>query len=118
MAKRSGRSLLFVCTLFVFACLLISGGSRLIGSDVQENPIPVRSAASIRAVLTNAITHRAQVGVQLRHEQRSQYMQALPAPEDRSLNHLTLCDANGNVLGEKTYMRAVYQSFVLGDGFV
>ena len=118
MAKRSEQKLLLVCVLFVFVCLLLSGGSRLIGSDVQVDPMPARSFASIRAVLSSPVERHAETGCAPGRSQSTQRVQINPAPENRSLQRIALCDANGNVIGEKTYMRAVYQAFVLGDGFV
>lgn len=118
MAKRSEQKLLLVCALFVFVCLLLSGGSRLIGTDSQMEPMPERSFASIRAVLTSPVERHAETGYVPGRSQSTQRAQTNPAPENRIPYHIALCDANGNVLGERTYMRAVYQVFVLGDGFV
>ena len=119
MAKRSEQKLLLVCVLFVFVCLLLSGGSRLIGSDdMQVDPMPARSFASIRAVLSSPVECHAETSCAPGRSQSAQRVQINPAPENRSLQRIALCDANGNVIGEKTYIRAVYQAFVLGDGFV
>ena len=118
MAKKSERSLMLFCVLFIFGCLLLSGGWRLVGSRAQEESMQVRPFATIRAVLSGAIASRTETGMAVRRDQSAQRMQPVPAPQESILIHRVLSDANGNVLAGKTYMRAVYQAFVLGDGFV
>ena len=43
MRKRSERSIVFFAAIFVFVCLLFSGGSRLIGHE-GGSPAPVQAA--------------------------------------------------------------------------
>lgn len=118
MAKKSERSLLLVCMLFVFVCLLLSGGSRLIGSEIQEKPMQLRPPESICAELSRVIAQRIESSLVIRREHSAPYIQVTPERQDRMLSHRALSDANGNILGSRTYMRSVYQSFALGDGFV
>lgn len=117
MTKKSGRSLLLWCMVFAFACLLLSGGGRLIAGG-EEPMIPARPAASVRAVLSSAPPVRAQTGALVRERADSARMHAEPAPDHQTLTCSVTSDANGNVLMERTYMRAVYQAFTLDDGFV
>ena len=72
MAKKSGRTLVLACVLFVFVCLLLSGGWRLIGSSAQEENTPVRPAASIRAVLSSPAAYRMETGIAQRRDQSAQ----------------------------------------------
>lgn len=118
MMKRSERSLLLVCMLFVFVCLLISGGSRLIGCELPEKPLQVRSLVSVCAELSQAAAQRIESVLVAWRVFSAQRMQTAAESQDRNLNHRAPSDANGNVLGGRTYMRSVYQSFALGDGFV
>lgn len=117
MAKKSERSLLLWCMLFAFACLLLSGGGRLIASE-DEPLIPARPAASIRAVLCNAPASLRQTGTVVLKSAALKRLQAEPAPDHREADHSVISDANGNVLLGRTYIRAVYQAFTLDDGFV
>lgn len=118
MARRSGRSLVLLLAVFVFACLLLSGGSRLIGAQGEEESMPEQENVLVRAALVSAPAPKAETGSTHQREQSVQRRVQTPAPERRLLNLLAECDANGNVLKERTYLRAVYQAFALGDAFV
>lgn len=118
MKRRGERSLVFLFICFAFVCLLISGGSRLIGGQSEERAGTERTDALMRAAFVSAPAPRAETEAAKPHEQLVQRRAAAPAPEGPILNTLAMCDANGNVLKGRTYMRAVYQAFVLGDGFV
>lgn len=118
MAKKGERSLLLLCMLFAFACLLLSGGWRLVGSAQEDDLIPVRTYASIRTVLTNAGMRAEESASPVRRTPAAARMHVLPAQDHQALKNSVLSDANGNVLLGRTYMRAVYQAFALDDGFV
>lgn len=118
MAKKSERSLLLVCMLFVFVCLLLSGGWRLVGSEEENNLIRIRPVASVRAVLTSPSEQRIPTGSVIRKGMIDERIHAVAIQDHLRLTRLVQSDANGNVLAGRTYMRAVYQAFVLDDGFV
>ena len=118
MGRKSERKLLLVCMLFVFACVILSGGWRLVAIQTPEEPVPVRPYAQIRAVISAAPMQPSQTVSPVRRETSMQRMHIAPAPENRILNHSVASDSNGNVLASGTYMRAVYQVFTLDDGFV
>ena len=118
MARKSERKLLLACMLFVFACVILSGGWRLVAGYGEDQSMPVRPYAQIRAVLSAAPVQPSQTVSPVRREAGTQRMHIAPAPENRSLNHSVASDSNGNVLAAGTYMRAVYQAFALDDGFV
>ncbi|MBR5301796.1 MAG: hypothetical protein IKU38_03080 [Clostridia bacterium] len=118
MTRKSGRSVLLFCMLFAFACLLLSGGWRLVGSAHADDPIPVRPYASIRAAFSTAQERTQESVAAVRRVSCAQRMHSMPAGEHQALKRLVLSDSNGNVLAGDTYMRAVYQAFALDDGFV
>ena len=118
MAKKSERSLLLFVMLFAFACLLLSGGWRLVAVGQPDDPIPVRPYTAIRAAISHAhpgVQESVSLARRAAHEQR---MPSVPVQDHQVLNCSVPSDANGNVLAAGTYMRAVYQAFVLDDGFV
>jgi len=117
MRKRSERSLVFFAVIFVFACLLFSGGSRLIGHEGEES-VPVQSVSAAAAQFCAMpapdapVGHTPVLGIALRRELSQTHQQG---DQPRAL---VCSDANGNVLGSASYLHAVYQAFSLGDGFV
>ena len=118
MKRRSEQSLVLFMVCFAFFCLLLSGGDRLIGMQKEENAVPEHPAALMRTAFAAVPTQRAETGaVQLRTGSVQRCDKA-PAPENTILTPHAACDANGNVLGGQTYLHAVYQAFVLDDGFV
>ena len=118
MANRSERSLTLSVLLFVFVCLLLSGGGRLIGSSSEAAPDSCRHQMPVRAALTSVPAPCSELGEAPDRGQSAPRFTAAPAPESLNLHLRVLCDANGNVLGGKTYLHTVYQAFTLGDGFV
>ena len=118
MARKSERSLVFLFICFAFVCLLLGGGSRLIGVQAEEEAMPEQAASLMRAAFVSAPAPQAETGTAHQREQVAQRHAQAPAPENRILNILAQCDANGNVLESLSYLRTVYQAFALGDGFV
>jgi len=118
MARKSERRMLLFVMLFAFACLLLGGGWRLVGHQQEDDLIPVRSHTAIRTALSSeqtSVQESLSVARRAAHEQR---MRSVPAADHQALKRSVPSDANGNVLAAGTYMRAVYQAFVLDDGFV
>lgn len=118
MARKSERTILLFCMLFAFACLLLGGGWRLVGTQQEDDLIPARPYASIRAAYSAAQTGAQQSAAAVRRESAVQRMHSAIAPGHQVLTHPVQSDSNGNVLVGLSYMRAVYQAFVLDDGFV
>ena len=118
MRKRSERSLVLFALIFVFACLLLTGGERLIGHEGEENPAPARSVSTVSAALCAMPAPVAQSGHVPARETDGQRMVITRAEEGSLPRSFVLSDANGNVISCGTYMHAVYQAFTLGDGFV
>ena len=117
MRKRSERSIVFFAAIFVFVCLLFSGGSRLVGHE-GGSPVPVQ-AAPLEGVLLCAapapLGETGHVSVRPDAPQRVVRTQELGG----LLRPVRVCsDANGNVLHACSYMKSVHQAFSLGDGFV
>ena len=107
--------------LFVtcFALLLVTGGGRLIGHHDplilldEEMPTEV-CLASLQA----SIEQTKPAALRERESQRSD-QHAHPNEILSAAKSPALCrDSNGNILVGCSYMRAVYQAFALGDGFV
>ena len=118
MSRRNERSIVFLLACFAFMCLLLSGGSRLIGTTEQEESLPERTDSLLRAAFVSAPAPKPEQGTLHQRERFVQRRASAPAAENPVLNLLAACDANGNVLKSRTYLREVYQAFVLGDGFV
>lgn len=118
MRRRNGRSLILAGLAFVFVCLLLSGGSRLIGHSGDVETVPCRPVPSIEAMLTGVQDRNLQTGCVCRKEHSAQRFAVVSAREDQPRMCRILSDANGNVLSSDSYMHAVYQVFALGDGFV
>ena len=118
MTRKCERKLLLACMLFAFACLILSGGWRLVASQGEDDWTPVRPYAQIRAVISAAPAQMSQTISSVCRDAGVLRMHVASVPENRSLNHSVPSDSNGNVLAAGTYMRAVYQAFALDDGFV
>ena len=118
MKRRSEQSLVLFMVCFAFLCLLLSGGERLIGMQGEKNAAPERPAALMCRAFVAVPTQRAETGAAQLRTGCAQRCDRAPAPENTILSPRAACDANGNVLGAKTYLHAVYQAFVLDDGFV
>ena len=118
MKNRSVRTLLFYASVFVFLCVLLSGGSRLIGHvDETTDPQPQRLPGSIPARLTAVQVSSAEEAWPQQNRQPQAKKVMISSSLIQAVNIPVLCDANGNVLGHRSYMREVYQVFSLGDGF-
>ena len=114
------RKLFLLCFVAAFAVLLFSGAPRLIGSDgVEHEAISVHVVQAYLCAATNAESQSvyAEGGEINRPSGRCNFT---VFTADSGVNEACdlLADANGNVLGENSYMRSVYQVFALGDGFV
>ena len=118
MARKSERKLLLVCMLFAFACLIASGGWRLVAGYGEDDFTPVRADAYVRTYISAAPVQPGETVAPARRDMGVQRMHIVPAPQDRILMSSVQSDSNGNVLAWGTYMRAVYQAFALDDGFV
>jgi len=118
MRKRSERSLVLFAVIFVFACLLFSGGSRLIGHEVQDDLVQSAELSSVRAAFSAVPAPRAELGAEPVFEAIAQRTDRAEAPKSAAPRARIICDANGNVLKSRSYLHTVYQAFSLGDGFV
>ena len=118
MTKRSERSLVLFAVIFVFACLLLSGGSRLIGHAGEDVPVQMTDVSGITAVLSAAPAPPCQMGLEPVHRAETIRGARAEAPKSAAPLARAARDANGNVLSGKSYLHAVYQAFSLGDGFV
>ena len=118
VARKYERKLLFACMLFAFACLIASGGWRLVAGYGEGQLMPDRPYAQIRTVISAAPANPSQTVSPVQRESGVQRMHTAPAPDNRILTQSAESDSNGNVLAAGTYMRAVYQAFALDDGFV
>lgn len=118
MPRKSERSLVLLLICFAFVCLLLSGGSRLIGAQGEEESMPQQVNSLVQAAFVSAPAPIAETGTTQQREQCVQRHALTPAPERPIQTALAECDANGNVLKGQSYLHAVYQAFALGDGFV
>lgn len=118
MRRRSERSLLLLGLFFVFACLLISGGSRLIGHEMQEDSMPMQRGTLIAAAFSAMPAPLAQLSDAPARGEEAQRAASGEVEERGMFIPVLACDANGNVLRGRSYLHEVYQVFSLGDGFV
>lgn len=106
----------FSLCAFAFLCVALGGAPRLIAAGADGEPLP--SAAPVKACLTAA--DASAVAASEADRPAPSREDALPLQADRP-DALSLArvrrDANGNVLAARSYLRAVYQAFALGDGF-
>ena len=117
MRTRGERSLVLLSVLIVFACLLLAGGSRLIGhAQPQETEAFARGAAA-HAVLCSAASSAQEAEEIHARGQVHGWKKPAVAQATRQLISCVCSDANGNVLGGVSYLRTVYQAFSLSDGF-
>lgn len=103
--------------LVVFACLLLAGAPRLIGRDESSGALP---PAAVHAALVSAPAPGVQTdGAAVREQQDERQAQAVHASVHLGLDRTVVLrtDANGNVLGHRSYLHTVYRAFALGDGF-
>lgn len=118
MRNRSERSLVLFAVIFVFACLLLSGGSRLIGHAGEDVPMQMADVSQVRSALSAAPAPLCEMGLEPIREAETIRDAGENAPEHDAPAVRVACDANGNVLGSDSYLHAVYQAFSLGDGFI
>ncbi len=118
--RKQIKSIGFALCLMAFAVLFLVGSPRLIGHAGEEGPqpVPIRLARVVPAMLNQASGVQAEHGCPAHGEHQQQRLIAVKPESAQIVHHLVLSDANGNVLGGRSYMHEVYQSFALGDGFV
>jgi len=115
MRNQARNALLALC-LALFACLLLSGAQRLIASGEDR---PSCATVTVQAYLCGAPADAAQADRQndARARWEGRAAEAVQALADCAPGG-ACSDANGNVLTSAvSYLRTVYQAFVLGDGF-
>ena len=117
MRKRSERSLVLFAVIFVFACLLLSGGYRLIGHE-EGMEGRIESVSAVTAAFSAVPAPQSETGQAPVDGTAVHRAAMVPPPDCAVIPARVVCDANGNVLGSLSYLRAVYQAFSLGDGFV
>ena len=120
MKRNCWRGLYFAMALLAFSCLLLAGGSKLIAMpDEAASPI-LPSESWMEASLTCPPPQQAHNTLADREDEGSFRVSVQVSIEDagQNLRALPETDANGNIIRQACYMRAVYQSFALGDGFV
>lgn len=113
------RPVLFACVAVAFLCLLLSGASRLIGHTEAAQPALPISAARNAYLCSTPVSAQEADGQSGRSTLPDSPWARRDPPRPCRLNGMPAAvrDANGNVLFSKTYLRAVYQAFSLGDGF-
>ena len=120
MKRTCWRDLLFAMTLLAFSCLLLMGGSRLIAMPDEAASAILPSESWMEASLTCPPPQPAQ-NVLAEGEEEGRIRCSFPVCVDNTGNEMRFLsdtDANGNIIRHASYMRAVYQAFALGDGFV
>ena len=118
MTKRSERSIVLFAVVFVFACLLLSGGSRLIGHEGEELAVQMTDVSMAAAAFSAVPAPLCQMGLKPVCESETIRDAKTETLQKQEPPVCVACDANGNVLSGKPYLHAVYQAFSLGDGFV
>ena len=118
MKKTQWQKMLLAFSLFVFACLLLGGGSRLIASDEPVAPI-LPADSWLHASLTCPPSTQTNELQQRKTQENTLAVSTVLYLTDETMNPCSpQTDANGNVLRQgSSYMRTVYQAFALGDGF-
>lgn len=119
MKKLHMRSVALAFSLFVFICLLASGGYRLVGHDGAHEPICQRETADAACGALCAPPAQSSEVSFAAQQEKAPHKAVCSVYQRREIPCAAVCsDANGNVLGDLPYLRAVYQLFSLGDGFV
>lgn len=114
MRGKTGLRLLLALFALTFACVLLSGMDRLLGTEAQQpaQSLPVRvslTAPAAREAVEGALDF-CQESLRRMPGSEQPQVQTVGAPR-------TQTDANGNVLRARSYLRTVYSAFVLSDGF-
>lgn len=114
------RKLFLLCFVTSFAVLLFSGAPRLIASVQGEHESgDIRPIQAYLCAGANADSQSVQLeGREINRFAMRCDFAVFHADTGVNKADALLVDANGNVLGETSYMRSVYQVFALGDGFV
>ena len=120
MKDQKMKSFCFFICMSLFVCLLISGANRLIVyQDDGLEPLQIRR---IPSYLCCAPSGRIPLGEgdggAMSHAEGEKRDAASSEPIRLTTQSAAYSDANGNILRSVSYMRSVYQSFDLGDGFV
>lgn len=118
MNRSLWRRMLLTFAVFMFCCLLVSGGSRLIAMP-DEAAVPMRAAQSWMNASLRCLPAQSEVVNEPERAQQSRggLFAAVCCEAEGIASCVPQTDANGNVLRQTSYMRAVYQVFALGDGF-
>ena len=118
MRNRSERSLVLFAVIFVFVCLLLSGGSRLIGHEDEVIPVQMADVSGVPSAFSAAPAPLCEMGLEPICKSETIRDARADTPDCSLPCARVICDANGNVISGTSYLRAVYQAFSLGDGFV
>jgi len=119
MKNRTLKSEAFLVCMLFFVFLLIAGSHRLIGgSSESENPVPFTSVAAVSSAFTAIPAVRAESSSPVSRTSSLSKQCICVATVRPPIQLSVLSDANGNVLGHRSYIHEVYQAFVLNDGFV
>ena len=119
MQKMLGYRILSILAVLMFGCLFLNGGSRLIAAP-QEEAGPIHLASSWMDASLSCLPSSQVQSLQATGQEENKTAAAVPVFFEPMVcdAHAPQTDANGNILGTASYMRAVYQVFALGDGFV
>lgn len=118
MKKALWRNVFLTFAVFTFACLLLSGGSRLIAaSDDSIEPIQLSDSWFAASLTCPAPAYERLIAETGTQKNRSASAASVYLIVDKTVPAAPQTDANGNVLLQQSYMRTVYQAFALGDGF-
>lgn len=114
MKGKPGLKLLLALFALTFACVLLSGAGRLLGTQERQAPesLPARVVLTAPAPREAAESAFASCMEALRRAPEGEAPQAQTIGTPRAQT-----DANGNVLRGMSYLRTVYSAFALGDGF-
>lgn len=114
MKGKPGLRLLLALFALTFACVLLSGAGRLLGTQAQQAPESLPALVSLTAPAAREAVESVSAASQesLRRAPEGEVPPEQPASAPRALT-----DANGNVLRGMSYLRTVYSAFALGDGF-
>lgn len=118
MKSKAGRMIIFTLCCLTFACLFISGAERLIERGEKAPRLPeIRHV--VTAYLTSSQTHAEHAEHHAPGETQAERKSSCTLQEEaQRIEHALLrTDANGNILGSRSYIRAVYHVFPLSDGF-
>lgn len=115
----SWQKMLLAVFFICFVCLFATGAERLIADE--EHPSAPISGKVFAACIGCSHSSQTEAEKHLRRDHEPGRREECCAED--SDGHVSpaaaiSCDANGNILSCRSYLRAVYQAFALGDGFV